>query len=397
MTDGALSGVRVLDIGRLVGGPFAATVLAELGADVVKVEAPGTGDPLRYVGTPVDDRRSCAWLVDARNKRSLTLDLRSEDGRAVLGELVGVADVLIENSRPGWLESIGFDQSTLDELNPRLVTARVSGYGQHGPNSALPGLDRQAVAVSGVATLTGERGGPPLKPGVFVADYTTGLCAATLILAALHHRDHVSGQGQTVDLALYDFPLRMTSDWLPEYQLTGRARPRVGNGTEAVAPSGAFHTSDDVWLMIACSTDGAWERLADVTNFPVEQRGNLREGARRVARRDEVNGHVERWVGALEARTVERLLREQDLPVARFYEPADVLDDEHFIARGSLVEAETGGASVVVPAPAGQLSATPLRVRWSGPPLGEHSDEVLAEWLDMAPQLIAGLHENGVV
>lgn len=387
----------MLDIGRLVGGPFAATVLAELGADVVKVEAPVGGDPLRQVGVAVDDGRSCAWLVDARNKRSLTLDLRTDAGRDLLKELVRVADVLIENSRPGWLESLGLDQATLDELNPRLVTARVSGYGQVGPNAALPGLDRQAVAITGVATLTGEQDGPPLKPGVFVADYSTGLCAATLVLAALRHRDHISGRGQTVDLALYDFPLRMTADWLPEYQVTGRARPRVGNGTEAVAPSGAFESSDDVWLMIACSTDGAWERMADLLELPETERVALRAGGSRVARRDEVNGAVARWVAERDAATVERELRARDLPVARFYGPDDVLADDHFRARGSLVEVGLDGPAVLVPAPAGKLSESPMRVRWPGPALGQHSDEVLHEWLGLDPSTIGLLRNEGVI
>lgn len=397
MTPGALGGLRVVDVGRLVGGPFAATVLAELGADVVKIESPDGGDPLRRVGVPVDGDRSCAWIVDGRNKRSLTLDLRADGGRALLHDLVAVADVLIENSRPGWLESIGLADAARERLNPRLVTARISGYGQTGPSAHLPGLDRQAVAVSGVATLTGEAGGAPVKPGVFVADYSTGLCAATLVLAALHHRDNVSGRGQTVDLGLFEFPLRMTADWIPEYQVTGRARPRVGNGSEAVAPSGAFECADGVWLMIACSTDGAWERMAGLVGVPVTEREALRDGSQRVQRRDEVNRYVGLWVAERVAADVEQSLIAADLPVARFYEPDDVLGDEHFAERGSLVATDVGGRSIAVPAPAGRLSASPAEVRWPGPHLGEHTEEVLHDWLGLDQEAMARLRRDGVI
>ena len=394
----ALDGIRVLDLGTYIAGPFCATVLGEFGADVIKVERPGTGDHLRRFGTATECGDTLVWLSESRNKRSVTIDLTDPRGVTLVRELIADADVVIENFRPGVLERWGLGYDAIQELNPRAVLLRVSAYGQSGPNRDLPGFARIAHAFSGLAYLAGEPDGPPVTPGsTSLADYMTGLYGVIGVLLALRARDTVTGRGQCIDLALYEATFRALDELAPAYQRFGFVRERMGADTVNVVPHSHYQASDGIWIAIACSNDDMFARLARAMRRP-ELAAADRFGPKeaRLAARAEVNDLVATWVGSLPGAEVLARCRAADVPAGQLYSVADILADPQYRHRHNVVLHDSRIGPLAVPGVLPSLSETPGELRWLGPALGQDTDAVLAE-LGRTAEEITRLRADGVV
>ncbi len=394
-----LRGVRVLDIGTLLAGPVAATFLGDFGAEVIKVEQPGRGDTLR--GSPRDGKagRSTVWMVEGRNKKSVTMNLRLPEGQALLRELAGTADVLIENFTPGTLEGWGLGWDDLHELNPRLIMTRVSGWGQVGPYAKRPGYDRIALGFSGYLYPTGFPDRIPVRPAFATADYSSAAFAAMATMFALYERDANGGEGQLIDLALYEPTFRLTSDLVAGYARHGRIQERVGNRNENFTPAGTFTTADGRYVQIAAGGDKVWKRLAvaigrqDLADDP-----DLERGRGRNERADELEAILADWVGRYDFAEVERVLVEANVPVGGIYTPDQILDDPHYAARESVVTIDDEALGPFpMPNVVPKLSATPGRVRFAGVELGAHTDVVLGELLGRSPADLDRLRADGVI
>ncbi|MBV9951624.1 MAG: CoA transferase [Acidimicrobiia bacterium] len=394
----ALDGIRVLDIGTYIGGPFCATVLGEFGADVIKVERPGVGDHLRRFGTETDCGDTLVWLSESRNKRSVTIDLSTERGIELLKELVADVDVVIENYRPGVLERWGLAYEAMQELNPRVILVRVSAYGQTGPYSHLPGFARIAHGFSGLAYLAGEPDGPPVTPGsTSLADYVTGLYGALGVLLALRVRE-TTGTGQVVDLTLYETIFRMLDELAPAYQQFGYVRERMGADTVNVIPHSHYRTRDDHWVAIACSNDDMFARLARAMERP-ELADDDRFGrkATRLAARDQVNAIVAEWIGSLPRDEVLERCRAAEVPIGPLNSIADIFEDPQYQHRETVVTKDSRIGPLAIPGTVPALSETPGEIRWLGPALGADTDDVLGQLLGRTAEQIAELRADGVI
>ena len=396
----ALDGLRVLDAATFIAAPYAAGILGEFGAEVIKIEQPGRGDPLRYFGTPTGRADSTlAWLVEGRNRSSVTLDLKSPDGVRLFKELAAKSDVVCENFRPGTFEKWGLGWDVLSGLNPGLVMLRVSGYGQTGPYRDRPGFARIAHAFGGLSNLAGMPGGVPVTPGsTSLADYMSGLYGAVGVLIALRHRDR-SGAGQVIDMALYESVFRALDEIVPAYSQAGKVRAREGAGTANAVPHGHFPTRDGKWLAIACTSDKMFERLARVMGRPelagLDQFGDQH---RRIEHRDTVDRLVAAWTGSLDRDALMEKCVAGQVPAGPLNAIDDIFADPHFKARGNLLTLmDTDLGPVVVPGVIPKLSETPGTVRSLGPALGSGTDRVLAELLGLGASEIADLRNKGVI
>ena len=394
----ALQGIRVLDLGTYIAGPYCATVLGEFGADVIKVERPGCGDNLRRFGTETDCGDTFVWLSESRNKRSITVDFAGEEGRALVRDLVARVDVVVENFRPGVLEKWGLGYDAMREINPGVILLRVSAYGQSGPNRDMPGFARIAHAFSGLAYLAGEPDRPPVTPGsTSLADYVTGLYGAMGVLLALRARD-LTGEGQVIDLALYETIFRMLDELAPAFQQLGLVRERMGADTVNVVPHSHYRTADDRWIAIACSNDDMFARLSRAMGQPeLSAPDRFGPKAARLAARDEVNRLVTQWVASLGRDEVLTRCREQDVPAGPLYTIAEIFEDPQYLHRGNLVTEDSRIGPLAVPGPLPAMSATPGEIKWLGPALGAHTDEVLDQVLGLSEQDIAGLRDRKVI
>lgn len=394
-----LENVRVLDIGTLLAGPWGATLLADFGAEVIKVEQPGIGDALR--GTPKDGEAGMPlhWLIEARNKKSVTLNLRVSEGQALLRDLVAHADVLIENFTPGTLEKWGLGWEDLQKVNPGLIMVRVSGYGQTGPYSDRPGYDRIALGVSGYMYPTGFPDRMPVRPAFPTADYNTATFGAFAAMLALYERDANGGEGQMIDLALYEAPFRITGSLVAGWQKNGQNRERIGNRNPGFAPAGTFESSDGRYLQIAAGGDNVWQRLAAVIGGDA-----LKEDERylysrdRISAADELEAMLAEWVGARTYQEAEQALIDAGVPAGGIYRAEDIAQDEHYRARDSLIGVEDPDqGSIAMPGVIPKLSQTPGAVNWTGPHLGAHNEEIYGGILDLSSADIESLREKGVI
>ncbi|MEL7028340.1 MAG: CoA transferase [Pseudomonadota bacterium] len=379
-----LRGVRVLDVATFIAAPFAATVLGEFGAEVIKIEQPGGGDPMRRFGTPTEREDSTlAWLSEARNKHSITLDLKSPDGAAAFKQLAARADVICENFRPGTLEKWGLGWEELSAINPRLVMLRISGYGQDGPYRDRPGFARIAHAFGGLTHLAGMPDGPPVTPGsTSLADYISGLYGAVGVLIALRSAEQ-TGRGQVIDVALYEAIFRVLDEVAPAFAKFGIVRDREGVGTRNACPHGHFPCADGKWVAIACTSDRIWVRMAaNVLNRPDLAESHPTTAAR-LADRDFIDGAVERFTKAHPATDVVELCAAGDVPCGAVNTIADLFEDPHVTARGllqTLKHPDVG--EIVAPGVLPKLSQTPGRIESLGPALGDWNQrlsEILAE------------------
>jgi crotonobetainyl-CoA:carnitine CoA-transferase CaiB-like acyl-CoA transferase len=395
-----LAGIRVLDVGTLIAGPFGATLLGDFGAEVIKVEQPGSGDALRRGMEDGVARRSGDWLVEGRNKKSVTLNLRVAAGQQLLKELAARADVLFENFTPGTMERWGLGFDVLHALNPRLVMVRVSGYGQSGPYSTRAGYDRIALGFSGYMYPTGFPDRIPVRPAFPTADYNTGTFAALAAMFALYHRDaQPGGSGQLIDLALYEAPFRITADLVPDYLRSGRIRERIGNRNPTFAPAGTFQTRDERYVQIAAGGDGVWRRLCEAMYRPeLADDPRYRSAAERIARADELEALLAEWVAEHDFAELEERLDAANVPFGGIYTAADIATDPHYAARGNLLtvpDEELG--EVTMPGVIPKLTTTPGRVTHPGPALGAHNAEVYGGLLGRSDEDIARLRADGVI
>jgi len=394
---GPLSGMRVLDIATVFAGPFAAALLGDMGATVLKVEMPGVGDPLRALG-PFHNDTSLTWAAAARNKQSMTLDLRTPEGQEVLVRLLADFDILIENFRPGTLDKWGLSIDRLRKTNPDLVVVRVSGYGQTGPNKGKAGFGTPATAYSGYAHISGYPDRPPILPSVSLVDYLTGMYAAMGALAAIYQLKVAAGPAEEVDVALYESMFRMLEVVVAEYDVMGTVRERTGNELAASSPAGIFETKDDQWLVIVTSTERTFVRLAQAMgrdDMATDPRYSTNRA--RLARRDEMNELVGAWSAQYSREELERRLDEFSVPHSPVYSAPDIFADEHYAARDMLIEVEHAElGSLTLPGVVPKFLHNPGDIRSAGPALGEHTDAVL-EGLGFNDAEIKRLREKGVI
>jgi len=396
-----LSGIRVIDVATFIAAPYAAGILGEFGAEVLKVEHPFGGDPCRNFGTATKrGGDTLAWLSEARNKKSVTVDLRTPDGAKIFRDLVSKSDILCENFRPGTLEKWGLGWEVLRELNPGLVMLRISGYGQTGPYRDRPGFARIAHAVGGLAYLAGMPRETPVTPGsTTLADYLTGLYGAMGVLLALRYKEK-TGKGQYIDAALYESVFRLSDEMIPAYGLYGTVRERTGPHNPIACPLGHFRTKDDKWVAFACTTNKLFEALAIAMGRPELASDALygRHG-KRLEARHEVNEVVSAWCGSLTRDEVEAKCNATGAPYAPLANVADIFANRQFHARRNLVAVDDPalGETLVVPCSLPRLSETPGEINSLGPALGEHTDEVLQGLLGMSEAEIKRLHDTRVV
>ena len=396
LSPGALQGVRVVEMGQLIAGPFCGKTLAEFGADVVKIEPPGSGDPLRQWRL-IKDGTSVWWQVQSRNKRSVALDLRQSEGQRLARELIAQADVLIENFRPGTLEGWGMSPEALLEINPRLIMVRISGYGQTGPYRDLPGFGAIGEAMGGLRHLTGEPGRVPVRVGVSIGDTLAALHATIGVMMALYHRDQRGGKGQVIDVALHEAVFNVMESLLPEYSAFGAVREAAGSALPGIAPSNAYRCRDG-YVLVAGNGDSIFKRLMDVIGrADLGQDPGLGGNAGRVARVAELDAAIESWTVE---RTVEQVLNalgDARVPAGKVYTVADIATDPHFRAREMILTQKTReGYEVEVPGIVPKLSGTPGTVRTAAPRLGEDTDAVLRE-MGLSDEQIAQLRRTGIV
>ena len=397
LSAGALDGLKVIEMGQLIAGPFAGKTLGDFGADVIKIEAPGGGDPLRNWRL-IKDGTSVWWQVQSRNKRSIALDLRSKDGQDIAKKLIQEADVLIENFRPGTLEGWGMHYDELAKLNPGLVMLRISGYGQTGPYRDLPGFGSIGEAMGGLRHLTGEAGRVPVRCGISIGDTLAALHGTIGVLTALYHRKVNGGQGQVIDVALYEAVFNVMESLVPEYSAFGVVREAAGSALPGIAPSNAYRCGDDAVVLIAGNGDSIFKRL--MTAIGRDDLGRdpaLADNAGRVMRVDELDRAINAWTLQRPAAEVLTILAEVKVPAGRVYTAKDIALDPHFQARDMILKQQTrDGYSVDVPGVVPKLLGTPGSVRSSAPELGEDTDAVLGE-IGFSEQDIAALRGRKVV
>lgn len=396
---GPMDGVRVLDLATFIAAPFAATILAEFGAEVIKVEQPGGGDPMRQFGTATEiPDSSLAWLSEARNKHSITLNLKAAAGVELFKRLVQEADVVCENFRPGTLAKWGLGYDVLQAINPKLILLQVSGYGQDGPYRDRPGFARIAHAVGGLTYLAGMPGEAPVTPGsTSLADYISGLFGAVGVLMALRTVES-TGQGQIIDVALFESIFRVLDELAPAYARHGTIREREGLGTRNVCPHGHFATGDGGWVAIACTSDKIWQRMA--TN--VLDRPDLAQShsatADRVRDRALIDGVVTAFTSAKPAAEVVAICAAGEVPCAAINSIADIFADPQFDARGTLHRIQHAMlGEVVVPDVLPRLSASPGSIDSLGPRLGDWNDKIYGERLGLSAARRETLQKNGVI
>lgn len=395
-TPQALSGLKILELGQLIAGPFAAKTLADFGAEVIKIEPPASGDPLRKWRL-LKEGTSLWWQVQSRNKRSLALDLRTPEGQDIVRRLAMAADVLIENFRPGTMEEWGLDPEELLKLNPRLIVLRVSGYGQTGPYRDRPGFGVVGEAMGGLRHLTAEPGRVPVRMGVSMGDTLAALHGVIGVLVALHHRG-ATGKGQVVDVALYEAVFNCMESLLPEYSAFGAVREPAGSALPGIAPSNAYLCKDGGYALIAGNGDSIFRRLmALIGREELASDPSLADNAGRVARVDELDAAIRAWTALHSVDEVLEALKAAAVPAGKIYTVADIASDPHYQERGMLQEIRTDrGDTLLVPGIVPKLSATPGSHRRQAPRLGQDSEAILRE-IGVTDEQIGALKARGVI
>jgi len=392
-----LAGLKVIELGTLIAGPFAARICAEFGAEVIKVESPNGGDPLRkwrklYEGT------SLWWFVQARNKQSLTLNLKDPDAIDVLKQLLGDADILIENFRPGTLEKLGLGWDTLHALNPGLVMVRLSGFGQTGPQKDQPGFGAVGESMGGLRYITGFEDRPPVRTGISIGDSIAALWGVIGALMALRHREVNQGKGQIVDVALYEAVFAMMESMVPEFDVMGFVRERTGNIMPGITPSSIHTCSDGKAVQIGANGDAIFQRfMRAIGRDDLAADPTLADNAGRDARRDELYTLIDRWAASLPQEEVLQVLEQAEVPASKIYSAADMFTDPQYLAREMFLNATLpDGKPFKMPGIVPKLSETPGSAEWTGPALGEHTDSILQRLGYDATQ-IAELRGRGAI
>jgi len=392
-----LSGIRVLELGQLIAGPFAAKTFAEFGAEVIKIEAPKTGDPLRK-WRKLHEGTSLWWQVQSRNKKSIALDLRDPQGQELVRKLAASCDIVIENFRPGALEQWGLGWEQLSAINPRLIMLRISGYGQTGPYRDLPGFGVIGEAMGGMRYVTGYPDRPPVRVGVSLGDTLASLHGVMGAMFALYHRDQNGGTGQFIDVALYESVFNVMESLVPEQDFFGYTRERSGSTLPGIAPSNAYRCADGSHVLVAGNGDGIFRRLMEaIGRLDLRDNPAYAQNDGRVAGVEEIDRAIEDWTSQRSQEEVLQVLAKAGVPSGKIYSAADILADPHYQARAMIQEIETrDGMRLKVPGIVPKLSETPGRIDQPAPALGQHTDEVL-EGIGLTPEQIAQLRALGVV
>jgi crotonobetainyl-CoA:carnitine CoA-transferase CaiB-like acyl-CoA transferase len=373
-----LTGLRVIELGQLIAGPFASKILAEFGADVIKVEPPSGGDPLRGWRL-IHEGTSVWWAAHARNKRSLTLDLRTPEGQVIIRQLASDADILIENFRPGTMEKWGLGFKDLHAINPKLIMLRVSGYGQSGPYRDRPGFGVIGEAMGGLRYLSGEPGRPPVRVGVSIGDTLSGLHGVIGVMMALRHREQQGGLGQEVDVALYESVFNMMESLLPEYSKFGAVRQPSGASMPGIVPTNAYLCKDGRYALIAGNGDSIYKRLMESIGRPeLANDPELANNVGRAANVERIDQAISDFTCQHDLDSVLELMNKAGVPAGKSYDAADIAKDPHYQARDMILEAKLpDGSSVAVPGIVPKLSATPGQITREAPTLGQHTGEIL--------------------
>ncbi len=391
---GALEGVRVLELGQLIAGPFCGQLLADLGAEVIKIELPGRGDPMRDWGKG----EPLWWPVVARNKKCITLDVRSEQGKTIIRELVEKADIVLENFRPGTMEKWGLGYADLAGINKGIIMVRVSGYGQYGPYSSRAGYGGIGEAMGGLRYIVGDPSTPPSRVGISIGDTLAAMFAAIGALSALHCRQR-TGQGQVVDSAIYEAVLGVMESMIPEYDQLGTIRERTGSILAKIAPSNVYPTTDNDMIIMGANQDTVFARLCDAMLQPeLAQDERFSTHVARGENQAELDDLISDWSKKFSADDLLALLEENAVPAGRIYRAPEMLKDEHFIARESILEVEDPKyknlkMQNVFP----RLSATPGWIKWTGPGLGQHNEEIYRGLLGYDASNLERLRRDGII
>jgi len=396
-----LEGLRVLELGSLIAGPFATRIMAEFGAEVIKVERPGAGDPLR-VWRYVDPRTETSlwWALQSRNKKLVTLNVGHQDGQALAKRLAAEADILVENFKPGTLEKLGLGWDALHELNPRLILVRVSGYGQTGPYKDRPGFANIGEAMGGIRYVTGEPGRAPVRSGISLGDSLASLYAVIGALIAVHARDVLGrGEGQVVDVALYEAVFNLMESMVPEFDVAGIVRERTGSSLPGITPSNTYCSGDGSYVAIGGNSDAIFKRLMKAIGRPeLGEDPRYKTNADRTEHAEELDALIEEWVQLHPTGEILRILDEAAVPVGPIYSVDDIVEDEQYQAREMLLETEIEGIGPVkMPGLVPKLSETPGGVEWYGGLLGAHNEEVYGGLLGLSAEEIERLSEEGVI
>ena len=391
---GALQGLRVLELGQLIAGPFCGQLLADLGAEVIKIELPGRGDPMRDWGKG----EPLWWPIVARNKKCVTLDIRTEQGKAIFRELVGKADIVLENFRPGTMEKWGLGYPELAGVNRGIIMVRVSGYGQDGPYSARAGYGGIGEAMGGLRYIVGDPSTPPSRVGISIGDSLAAMFATIGALSALQSRQR-SGVGQVVDSAIFEAVLGVMESTVPEYTQLGSIRERTGAILAKIAPANVYPTADNDMIIMGANQDSVFARLCDAMGQPeLATDARFSSHVARGEHQAELDEIISAWTPRYEAGALLALLEQHGVPAGRIYRAPEMLEDEHFIARETIVDVEHPKYDKlkmqnVFP----RLSATPGRIKWAGPALGQHNEEVYRDLLGYDAAEIDRLSQNNVI
>ncbi len=395
--DKPLSGMRVIEMGQLIAGPFTGSVLGYFGAEVIKIE-PITGDPVRYWRL-TENNTSYWWHSVSRNKKSITLNLKSDEGRQIAKDLILKSDVLIENFKPGTLEKWGMSPNDLKKDNPGLITARISGYGQTGPRSHLPGYASVCEGYGGFRYVNGFPDRPPVRPNLSIGDTLAGLHAAMgVMLAYIQREKDPDGKGQVVDAAIYESVFNMMEAVVPEYSGSGAIREPSGSTITGIVPTNTYITSDNKHVIIGGNGDSIFKRLMNAIGRPdMANDPRLEQNQGRVDNEKEIDAAIEKWTKDHTSDEVLSIMDEVSVPAGPILSVEDMMNDEHYIARGMFQEVEANGRTLHIPAMLPILTETPGTTEWPGPELSEHTEEVLTELLGKDEVEITQLREDGVV
>lgn len=394
-----LTGLRVLEMGQLIAGPSAGRLFAEFGAEVIKVENPIDGDPIRKWRV-VENGTSLWWYVQSRNKKSITLDLRRDKGQEIIKKLTSEVDIIIENFRPGTLEKWGIGFEHLKEINPGLIMIRISGYGQDGPYRDKAGFGSIGEAMGGLRYLTGYPDRPPTRVGVSIGDSISSLYAVIGALMAVYHRDiKGTGKGQMVDVALYESVFSFMESMLPEFDRTGLIRERTGSTLPGITPSNTYACKDGKYVVIGANGDGIFKRLMHLIGFPeFAEDPRFKNNAARSEYAEFLDSTIEKWTKQLNLAEVLELLDEAKVPAGSIYSIEDIVADPHYQAREMIREVTIDGiGKLKVPGIVPKLSETPGDINWVGPKLGQHNEDVLTNTLNMSKEEISTLIDNGII
>jgi crotonobetainyl-CoA:carnitine CoA-transferase CaiB-like acyl-CoA transferase len=394
-----LDGIRVLEVGQLLAGPFTGSILGYYGAEVIKVEPPGDGDPLRKWRELDEDGTSFWWRSLGRNKKCITADLRSEEGCNLVRRLSSKCNVLIENFRPGVMEKWGLGPAQLWSENPELIYARISGFGQDGPYSEKPGFASVCEGIGGIRYVNGKPGEAPMRPNLSLGDTMAGLHTALgILMACLHQANNPGSKGQVIDTALYEATFNLLEGVIPEYDGAGVIREPSGSTITGIVPTNTYRCADGVFIVIGANGDSIFKRLCEKMGQPgMAQDTRFASNKGRVENEPEIDAAIAEWTGSLDSKTALSMLDEARVPSGPIYSVADMMVDKHFIARGLFEEVDVNGKKLKIPAMVPKLSDTPGRTDWAGPEVGAFNQEVYSDLLGLSPAEIAELEAQGVL